>query len=456
MMEGRPTELHRLSLAELAPLIERREVSPVEVTRALVNRVRRMDDRINSFITLTAEQALTQARQAEEEIAAGGYRGPLHGVPLALKDLFQTAGVRTTGGSKILTTWIPDEDADCVARLRAAGAVLLGKLNMHEFAYGVNNNNAHYGPTRNPWDRERIPGGSSGGSGAAVAAGLCFGSLGSDTGGSIRIPAALCGITGLKPTYGRVSRRGVLPLSWSLDHAGPMARTVEDCAILLGAIAGHDPGDPTSSRRAVPDYRAALTGDVRGLRLGVPRAFFFERLDDEVRAAVEAALALLAAEGAVLVDVDVPRLRQSPAMSGPILSAEAGAYHYDDIRSRPEDYGAEVRSRIEAAQFVLAGDYLRAQQARTLLKRDLAAALRGVDALVMPTLPITAPKIGQARVEIAGAEADALGSLTRFMSPFNLTGLPAASVPCGFSAAGLPIGLQIAGRPFDEATVLRV
>jgi len=444
------------SMTELARMIASKEVSPVEVVRAHLGRIAALDDRLRAYITVCDESALEAARAAETALASGAPAGALHGVPIALKDLFETAGVRTTAGSKILGEAVPSADATVVTRLRAAGAIVLGKLNMHEFAYGPEGLNDHYGHARNPWggDEARIPGGSSSGSGVAVAAGLAPGALGSDTGGSIRIPAALCGITGLKPTYGRVSRAGVLPLSWSMDHAGPMARTAADCALMLGAMAGYDPADATTSVLPVPSYVAALNGDVKGLRIGLLRSFFLESSAPEVRAAVEAAVKLLADQGAVVDEVSLPHLADVPAATMAIIGSEALAYHAAWVRERPADYQRDVVERLRAGAFITGVQYVRAQQLRVLVRRGVDEALTRRDVLLAPTAPITAPRLGEREVSIGGVATDARSALIRFTRPFNFSGHPACSVPCGF-VSGLPVGMQFVGRPFDEATVLR-
>jgi aspartyl-tRNA(Asn)/glutamyl-tRNA(Gln) amidotransferase subunit A len=341
-------------------------------------------------------------------------------------------------------------------RLREAGAVLLGKLNMHEFAYGPTGLNPHYGTSRNPWDGSRMPGGSSSGSGVAVAAQLAAGALGTDTGGSVRIPAALCGIVGLKPTYGRVSRAGVIPLAWSLDHVGPMTRTVADAALLLHVLAGRDPADPSTADVPVPDYRRALTGDIRGLRLGLPRALFFDHLDPEVRAAVESAALSLQGLGASVEEVSLPRMPHAAPASFAIIAAEAAAYHEPYLRHRAADYGADVRARLTAGQFVLATQYLKAQRARRVVRADVDAALTRVDAFLLPTTPIPAPPLAAREVTVDGVTEDVRWWLIRCTRPINVTGHPALSVPYGFTSGGLPIGLQLVGRHFDEATLLRI
>jgi aspartyl-tRNA(Asn)/glutamyl-tRNA(Gln) amidotransferase subunit A len=445
-------------LVELTRMIAAKTVSPVEVVEAYLDRIGKLDGTLKCFITVCGDQAREAARQAEAELMAGRPRGPLHGIPLGLKDLFNTAGLRTTGGSKILEASVPTEDATVVRRLRQAGAIVLGKLNMHEFAYGPEGLNAHYGQTRNPWDASavRIPGGSSSGSGVAVAAGLVAGALGSDTGGSIRIPASLCGITGLKPTYGRVSRDGVLPLAWSMDHAGPMAHTAADCAVILGCLAGYDPADPTTSVLPVPDYTAALTGDIKGLRVGLLRKFFFEAAVPAVAHAVEAAVEVLKGLGAIVEDVELPSVMHVAPASFAIVAVEALAYHAEWLRTRAAEYQPDVRERLRLGAFVSGLQYVRAQQVRALVRREVDAALARRDVLLAPTTPIPATALGEEQVSLGDGVSDARSALIRLTRPFNFSGHPAGSVPCGFTGAGLPLGMQIVGRPFDEATVLRV
>ena len=442
-------ELARLSLAAASDLVRRRELSPPELTVACLQRIDQVEPRINAFITLMRDEALQAAKQAEAEIAAGNYRGPLHGIPVAVKDLFATAGVRTTAGSRILADNVPAEDSEPVARLKAAGAVILGKLNLHEFAFGATGVNPHYGLARNPWDTGRITGGSSSGAGAAVAAGECPAALGTDTGGSIRIPAALCGVVGLKPTFGRVSRRGVIPLSWALDHVGPLTRTVEDTAIVLGAIAGHDAGDPSSSAEPVPDYRAALGEGVHGLRVGVPREYFFDGVDAEVLEAVRAAIEVLRELGAVVREVSLPHIAEAQAAVTAIMLPEALAYHQRWLAERPQDYGEDIRRRLQLALPIPAVHYVQAQRLRELMAGEWRREVFDkVDILATPAAAVPAAPIEQ-------GELQTTMSLVRFTNPFNLLGVPAVSVPCGFTRAGLPVGLQLAGRWFDEATVLR-
>jgi aspartyl-tRNA(Asn)/glutamyl-tRNA(Gln) amidotransferase subunit A len=452
------SELVWKPMLELARLIKAKQVSPVEVVQAHLDRIAALDGKLRAFITVMEESARAAAKAAEAAVASSDRVGPLHGVPVGLKDLYCTKGVKTTGGSKILGDWAPPEDATVVSRLSDAGAIVLGKLNMHEFAFGPEGVNPHYGTPWNPWDAvtHRICGGSSSGSGAAVAAGLCPGALGSDTGGSIRIPASLCGISGIKPTYGRVSRAGVLPLAWSLDHVGPMCRSAADCALMLGAMAGYDPRDPTTSVLPVPDYMAALTGDIKSLRVGVLRKFFIESAGASQRQAMEQVVTTLGELGAKIQDVDLTTAELAAAASTAVLAPEAYAYHERWLKERPAEYGADVRERLRVGAFISGADYVNGQRARALIRNDVDTALHRLDVLIAPTTPIAATAVGAGEVEINGERQPVRPALIRFTRPFNATGHPAASVPCGFTAEGLPIGLQIIGRPFDEATVLRV
>ena len=449
-------ELAFASIAELAPLIQRKEVSPVEVTQVHLDRIERLNGQFLAYLTVLRDEALAAAREAEQEIARGQYRGPLHGIPIALKDLFAVKGVRLTCGSKILADHMADSDATVVTRLNQAGTILLGKLNMHEFAWGGTSLNPHYGTPRNPWDPTRLPGGSSGGSTVATAAGLAMGTLGTDTGGSVRIPASLSGIVGLKPTYGRVSRFGVYPLSHSCDHVGPMVRTVADAAVLLQAIAGPDPKDPTTSRAAVPDYTLALREDIRGLRLGVPQEYFFDDVEPAVRDGITTAVQHLSSLGAVVEEVSIPSMQHVIASSTAIIGAEAYEIHAQTLKTHSQDYGADVRSRLMLGACIQASQYLKAQRFRTLLCQEMLDILGRVDALITPTTLMTASKIGEPTVHIGGKEVVVAAHIARATRPFNMTGLPAISVPCGFTPDGLPIGLQIVGRPFEETTVLRL
>ena len=448
-------ELCFLTIGEMAPLIKKRQVSPVEVTRSVLGRIEKFDGHLNAYITVCTEEALGAAREAERDILAGNYLGPLHGIPIALKDLYYTKGVVTTVGSKFLSEFFSTEDGTVAERFKKAGAVLTGKTNLHEFALGATGENPHYGPSRNPWDEERITGGSSGGSAAAVAASLATGAMGSDSGGSIRIPACLCGIVGLKPTYGRISRSGAAALSWSMDTMGPMTATVEDAAMVLQAVAGHDPRDPSSSRAPVPDYTRHLREGVKGLKMGIPGEFFFETMENEVRGAVDEAIRVLKGLGAMTVGVSVPNAKRGSQIAWGIISGEAISIHEKWLKTRAHEYGSDVRLRLEMAQFLPASVYIKAQRARSVLTREFREALKNADVIITPTMPLAAPKIGERNLNIGGMVVSGFAGLGRFTAPINPSGFPAISIPCGFTSSGLPMGLQIVGRPFDEETVLR-
>jgi len=448
-------ELVYLSLREAADRVRQQQVSPVELLQAVLARTDALEPRIHAYITPTFDEAMAAARQAEREIMAGRYLGPLHGIPVALKDNYWTRGVKTTAGSKFLADFVPTEDSTVVAKLRAAGAVITGKLNMHELAMGGTTDNPHYGTTHNPWGLDRVPGGSSGGSGAAVAAGYCYMAMGTDTAGSVRNPAAFCGTAGLKPTYGRTSIFGIVPYAWTMDHAGPLTRTVEDAALVLNAIAGYDPKDDGSADVPVPDFTASLGAGVAGLRLGVPRSYFFAPLDPEVRMAIDAAIGVLRDLGATVEDLDWPGAEPAIPIYQLIRGPESASFQ-EKFLQHPEDYGADVRATPQTGALVLATDYLRAQRVRAALRAELADLLTRVDALLTPTTRTTAPRIGEQVTEIDGQPVSASLPGIGNTVPFNLTGAPALSVPCGFAPDGMPIGLQIAGRPWDEATVLRI
>lgn len=446
------TELHTLTIEELSRLLRNKSVSPVEVTELYLARIEALNEQTNAYITVMPDEALTDARRAEEEIMAGDYRGPLHGVPIALKDLYDTAGVRTTAASKIFANRVPDKDATSVMFLRAAGAVIIGKTNMHEFAYGVTNASSYFGPTHNPWDLSRVTGGSSGGSGAAVAAGLCTAATGSDTGGSIRMPSALCGIVGLKPTYGRVSCAGLIPLSWALDHAGPMTKSVFDAAVMLNAMAGWDPDDPATLAAPVLDFTLELRDGVEGLRIAVDPNYAFSEIDEEVEVAVKQALNVLRDLGAELVEVTAPQLAGAALT---ILNAEATAYHEEFLETRSDDYQPDVRERLEKGFSVSGIDYAHAQRKRQTISREFEALFEEIDLFATPACAVPAPRLDQTEVTVAGETVSVMKPIAQFTRLFNLTGLPAITVPCGFSGHGLPIGLQLAGPRLDEATVLR-
>ena len=445
------SDLYFLTIHQAGELIRTGQLSPVELTRACLGRIDQTDDRLHSFILLLADDALRQARIAESEVLRGDYMGPMHGIPFALKDLYDTAGVRTTSGSRVDIDRVPTEDATTTARLKSAGGILLGKLAMHEFALGGPDWTTPFEPARNPWNLDHITGGSSSGSGSAVASGQCMGALGSCTGGSIRGPASLCGIVGLKPTYGRVSRFGVVTLSWSQDHAGPMTWTVEDTAYMLQAIAGHDPKDPTSSRAPVPDYSLSLKEDIRGVKIGLPRHYFFDSdpsVDPEVVATVETAVSVLEDLGAHVEEVSLPILEHVRAANSVIMVSEAYAYHEPNLKARPQDFGEIVRGRFRVGALMSAADYLQAQRVRSLARREFAEVMSEVDLLVTPTMT-------QPAAAFEGYDPSSTVSGRSFTAPFNVTGLPAISVPCGFTDSGLPIGMQIAGKPFDEPGVLQ-
>ena len=451
-----PQEICYASAWDLGPLISNREISPVDVIESHLKRIEETESVLNSFITLLADEALSAAKRLESEVLQGRYRGPLHGIPVGLKDLFHTGGVRTTSGSRIFDTYIPTEDCTVAARFNQAGAILLGKLNMHQFAYGPTGENPDYGHMHNPWNPELISGGSSGGSGSAAASGQCTITMGSDTGGSVRIPSSLCGIVGLKPTYGLISRHGLTPLSWCLDHPGPMVRTVEDAALTMNAISGYDPKDDGSANVDIPDFTASMTGDIKNIKIGLVREFFEAPLDAEVDTVVKSAIAQLESLGAEIVEVSMPMFEQAQAISGTILMAEAAAYHRDLLNEHADKLYPPVRLRIESGLFVTAADYLKAQQGRTLFNKAMSDLFLEVDALVGPSQPITAPPLLANTVDINGETVGTTAALTQYSRPYNISGTPAISIPCGFSKAGMPIGLQIAGRAYDEAMVLRI
>jgi aspartyl-tRNA(Asn)/glutamyl-tRNA(Gln) amidotransferase subunit A len=451
---SRPEDWALLTISDLSELIRARKVSPVEITRAAIERIDKLNPLLNAFITVTPDLAMKSAQEAESEIQRNRWRGPLHGVPIAVKDLFDTAGIRTTAGSALFKNRVPEQDAEVIRRLKAAGAVLLGKTNMHEFAYGGTSLVTAFGGVHNPWDTGRIAGGSSGGSAAAVAADLCYAALGSDTAGSIRQPAAYCGVVGLKPTYGLVSTRGVIPLSWSLDHVGPMARTVSDAGLLLQAIAGYDSEDITSVRMDVPNYAAALRQRPTSVRIGVARDFFFEGLDPEIQAATHDALSVIGELTAGVTDVALSARGQEELRST-VRAAEAYAYHAEFIAKNPELYQPETLARLRPGAGISATAYIQARRQLDRTRRSVAQVFQTVDAIVTPTSPILPPPISEFTRD-RGGSAEFLVRNIQNTSPFNVYGWPTISVPCGFSSAGLPIGLQISGPPGRDAVVLQV
>ena len=444
-------ELCFLTIRKAGNLFRSRRLSPVELTEAHLDAINRLDPTLRTYVTLLPESALAQSRRAEQEMAQGEFRGPLHGIPYALKDLFYTKGITTEAHSKVMEGFTPTFDAHAVTQLQEKGAVLLGKQAMGEFAVG-SLETALYPRPRNPWNLCHDTGGSSSGSAASVAAGLAMASLGTDTGGSIRGPAANCGVVGLKPTYDRVSRHGVVPLSWSLDHCGPLIRTVEDAALVLQAIAGHDPRDPTSSTAQVPDYAAALNGDVHDLAIGVPRSFFAASevgADRQILDAFDKAMQIFEDLGAQIREIDVPSLHYYRMAHTTIMLSEAYSIHRRNLVQRPDSYAPSTWNHLASGVAFSAADYVHAQRIRSLMRREFHASLDEVDVIALPTSHKTAWPIG---------DGDAVGTLEpqNFRACFDMTGMPAVTLPCGFSREGLPIGLQLAGRPFDEATVLRV
>ncbi len=433
-------------MADAADLVRRKKISPVELTSACLQRIERLNPVLNAFITVTAETAMAQAREAELEIQRGRWRGSLHGIPVGLKDLIDTAGVKTTCASAVFADRVPTEDAEVVRRLKRAGAVLIGKQNMQEFAYGGTSVPSHYGAVHNPWDLQRVAGGSSGGSAAAVAAGLCFGALGSDTGGSIRQPAAFCGIAGLKPTYGRVSTRGVIPLSWSLDHIGPMCRTVGDVALLLEAIAGYDPLEPTSVDWPTARFAISPSSRSKAVRAGLVHQPFFGQLDPDIEATVSAAIMVVRTIAAEVRDVELP-VGPPQAIVGP----EAYTFHAPYLAKAPDQYQAWTRERLKQAASISTAAYIEARRDLELARRSINEVFKTIDVLVTPTTPIPPPTIEESvRIDPPpGGEVS-----LRNTRPFNAFGLPAISIPCGVTRAGLPVGLQIAGPRFGEDKVL--
>ena len=444
-----------MTITEAAVALRARRISATELTSMALDRITKLDPKLNAFITVMEENARDQARQTDEELAQGLDRSPLHGIPVAVKDVFSTQGVRTTCGSKVFADYIPRRDAAVVEKLKAAGAILIGKTNMHELAYGITSTNPHFGAVRNPWDLERIPGGSSGGSGSAVAADMVFMAMGSDTGGSIRIPASFCGTVGLKPTFGRVSRYGVMPLDFSLDHMGPLTRSVRDAALTLNVLAGFDLRDDTSSRQPVDDYLPAEKVLIRGLRIGVPENFYFHRVDPATAQAVRQTAQTAEALGGHIIPVRVPDIPAINTIGRIILLSEASALMERHLAHR-ENFGADVLALLDQGRLLSATDYVNAQRLRRLAQQEFQALWRHVDCLLTPTTPTAAPKIGQTTVDTGEGAEDVRIASTRLVRAINVLGLPALSIPCGFNEGGLPLGLQIIGPAFQETVILRV
>ena len=453
-MFGEQGELAGLSLQKVSELVRKKSVSPVELTQECLQRIERLNPILNAFITVDAEGSLKQARQAEGEIQHAKWRGPLHGIPVALKDNIDTAGIRTTAASAVFADRIPAQDAEVVRRLRAAGSVILGKLNMHEFAFGGTSITSYFGPVHNPWKPDHIAGGSSGGSAAAVATGLCYGALGTDTAGSIRIPGAFCGVVGFKPTYGLVSNRGVIPMRLSLDHVGPLTRTVSDSALLLQQLAGYDPEDITSVDVPVPNYTEGLSRGKLSFRLGVPRALFYDKLDPDIEKAVQQALVLLSQWGQSTQDVELPEVRNLPVAP---TGAEVYAYHAQYMARSPELYQEETLLKLRQTAEVNAATYMDAIHSLERLRREVKEVFAAVDLLVTPTMAIPPASIPEAaQVEQEMIQNRQLSPTTRNTVPFDVYGLPTITVPCGFTHDGLPIGLQISGPPWGEILVFRL
>jgi aspartyl-tRNA(Asn)/glutamyl-tRNA(Gln) amidotransferase subunit A len=430
-----------MTILEMADALRAKKVSSLELTNDALKKIATENPRLNAFITVLEDSARARASAMDAELSHGIDRGPMHGIPIAHKDLVYTKGVRTTGGSKILKDFVPDHDADIAISLDRAGTVLVGKTNLHEFAYGITSTNPHFGPVRNPWDTERIPGGSSGGSGAAIAAGVIPMATGTDTGGSIRIPASFCGVTGLKPTFGLISKRGVMPLGWTMDHMGPMTKTVRDCAVAFHAMGG--PAIPLKS------------ADIRGLRIGLPANYYFDSLDLEVAESVRTAVQTAAVLGARIVNINVPNIDAINVVARVLLLAEATSVHLEDLKRR-DDIGADVLTLLYQGRLIRGSDYVDAQRLRRIYCREFSKLWSEVDCVFTPTTPTAAPKIGQMTMKVGNADEDVRLATTRLMRAINVLGIPALSIPCGFTKAGLPIGLQILGAPRAEETILRV
>ncbi len=440
----------RLTIENLAPLIRRKKLSPVELTRFLLERISRLQPTINAYITITEEVALNQARQAEKEITKGHYRGVLHGIPIAIKDLIHTRGIRTTAGSRILKNFIPKENAIVVERLLLAGCILLGKTNLHEFAYGPTNINPHYGPVHNPWNTNRISGGSSGGSAASVISAQAIAALGTDTGGSIRIPAAACGCVGFKPSFGGVPMDGIIPLSPSLDHVGPLSRCVTDAALVFESIAG-----PATRNSGFKRIAPQIQKGVKSFRIGIPRQFFFDRIQREVRKSVLEAATVFEKLGAEIHEVNLRGMRKTNSIAAEITGDEALAYHSKWLDRRPKDYGKDVRVRLAQSRKTSAVAYIQARQEMNAYRQRLIQAMDGFHLLMSPALPIVAPDIEEADFGLNRSGKEIRTALLNLTRPANLSGLPSISIPCGFSSKGLPVGLQLIGHPSDEITLLR-
>jgi aspartyl-tRNA(Asn)/glutamyl-tRNA(Gln) amidotransferase subunit A len=455
MNASNDSNIFHWDLVTLADAIKQKQVSPVEVTHQILDRIYSMNPKLNAFITITHEEAMEAAKKAEEEIISGNWRGPLHGVPIGLKDLIYTKNIKTTMGSEIFKDYVPEYDAAVVEQLKQAGAILIGKLNTHQFAYGPTGDRSFFGPVKNPYDLSKITGGSSSGSGAGVAASLCYAALGTDTGGSVRIPSACCGIVGMKPTFGRVSKYGVYPLGFTLDHVGPMTRSVRDNATLLTVLAGFDDRDPYSVRMDAEDFTRDLQKGIKGTVIGIPSSFYFEHLDKEVESKVKRAIQTFQDLGAEIRQIHLPNMQQIAFAQQITAKSEAYAVHEKTLQTHPQQYEEEVRERLLTGLDIRAHEYIQAQQVKHLAIEDFDRALKEVDIMLTPTLPILPTDIDQREVNIQSYKELVRSALLRFTSPTNLNGFPSLSLPCGFSESGLPIGIQLLGRRFDEATLYR-
>ena len=453
------SDITNMTISELAPKIEAREISPVEVTEAALAQADRLQPKLNSFITILHQDARRQAKELEAALMRGEYKGPLHGIPIGIKDNLATAGIRTTVGSKVLADHVPEEDAQAVSRCKEAGAVVLGKENLEEFAAGPTSNNPHYGAVHNPWNLDHIPGGSSGGGGANVSSRVTFASLGTDLGGSVRGPAGFCGVVGLKQTFGRVSQRGLMVTSFNGDHIGPLTRSVADSALMLQAIAGYDPLDPSTVPVPVPDFSESLGKGLQGLKMGIPANYYFELMDPEVEAGVRQAITVLEELGVEGREVSIPSMKYAGALRIAGM-ADSLVAHEPYLETNRQDYGPNVLYRTLAGQFVLGRDYAKALKVQRIIKDDHARVLQEVDFLVTPTAPLAAWPIDTETVSLGGVEypvrGPGAGMTSRCTSPSNATGLPAMSMPCGFTKSGLPIGFQLIGRPFEEPLLFQV
>ncbi|RFU68122.1 Asp-tRNA(Asn)/Glu-tRNA(Gln) amidotransferase subunit GatA [Peribacillus saganii] len=455
-MKTTQKELLTFSIARLSELIKKKKISPTEVAIQLLKRINEIDPKINSFITIDKEEVLEQAKRADQEIENGNYKGPLHGVPIGLKDLIYTQSLKTTMGSEIYQNYVPDYNATVVEKLKEAGAIIVGKLNTHQFAYGPTGDRSFFGPVRNPHNTQKMTGGSSSGSAAAVSACLAYGSLGTDTGASIRVPASFCGIVGMKPTYGLVSKHGVFPLSMTLDHVGPLTRTVTDNAILLNVIAGFDQNDPNSIQKESQDFSRDIGKGIEGMKIGIPTSFYFDDIDEEVRHAVEKAIEVMRELGAVIQSINLPNIEKISESHKVILKSEAYAVHEQHLKDYPDNWDDEVKERLLTALDTKGYEYVQALQIRKLAKNEFNHVLEDVDVILTPTLPILPPKINERHVNIEKYIGQHIRwSITKLTAPTNLNGLPSLSVPCGFSADDMPIGIQLIGREFDEATLYR-